>query len=123
MRFCPVGRISDIRNDPAGHLPCERISERTASRDGQRPARTIRDKVSVDISYTGDGWVTLPSGNWEVKKLAFKMTPEDPSRIGSEGESLFSPRLGVIVKTHRTGENPSAHSKGEDTTELISVEP
>ncbi len=104
-------------------LPCERIFERTASRDGHRPALTIRDKVSVDISYNGDGWITLSSGNWEVKKLAFKMTPEDPSRIGSEGESLFSPRLGVIVKTHRTGENPSAHSKGENTTELISVEP
>src|SRR5271169_351468 len=104
-------------------LPCESIFERTASRDGQRPALTIRDKVSVDISYTGDGWITLPSGNWEVKKLAFKMTPEDPSHIGSEGESLFSPQLGVIVKSHRTGENPSAHSKSENTTELISVEP
>jgi hypothetical protein len=55
--------------------------------------------VSFDISYTGDGWITLPSGNWEVKRLAFKMTPEDPSRIASEGESLFSPQLGVIVKT------------------------
>jgi hypothetical protein len=96
-------------------LPCESIFERTASRDGHRPALTIRDKVSFNISYTGDGWITLPSGNWEVKRLAFKMTPEDPSRIASEGESLFSPQLGVIVKTHRTGENTSAHSKAENT--------
>ena len=60
-----------------------------------------------------------------MKKLALKMTPEDQdrSRIGSEGESMFSPQLGVIVKTHRTGENSSAHSKSENTIELISVEP
>jgi hypothetical protein len=104
-------------------LPCESIFERTASRDGQRPALAIRDKVLVDISYTGEGWITLPSGNWAVKKLGFKMTPEDPSHIASEGESLFSSRLGVIVKTHRTVENPSARSKSESTTELIAVEP
>jgi hypothetical protein len=104
-------------------LPCETIFERTASRDGQRPALTTHNKVSVDIRYIGDGSVTLPSGNWQVKKLAFKMTPEDPSHLGSEGESLFSPQLGVIVKTHRIGENPSTHSKSENTTELISVEP
>ncbi len=104
-------------------LPCETIFERTASRDGQRPALTTRNKVSVDIRYTGDGSVTLPSGNWAVKKLAFKMTPEDPSRMVSEGESLFSPQLGVIVKTHRTGENPATHSTGENTSELIAVEP
>jgi hypothetical protein len=66
--------------------------------------------------------ITLPSGNWEVKKLAFKVTPEDPARVASEGESLFSPQLGVIVKTHRVGESASAQSTSETTTELISVE-
>jgi len=123
---CDFARLAGFwTSGTAAHvtLPCERIFERTASRDGHRPALTIREKVSIDISYTGDGSITLPSGNWEVKKLAFKMTPEDPSRIASEGESLFSPQLGVIVKTHRTGENASAHSKLESTTELISVEP
>lgn len=104
-------------------LPCETIVERTASRDGRRPAQTVRGKISLNVSYTGDGWITLPSSNWAVKKLAFKMAPEDPSRIGSEGESLFSPQLGVIVRTHQTGENPSAHAKSERTTELISFEP
>ena len=123
---CDFARLAGFLTSgttPHVTLACESIFERTASRDGQRPALTIRDKVSIDIRYTGDGWVMLPSGNWEVKKLAFKMTPEDPSRVGSEGESLFSPQLGVIVKTHRAGENPSAQSKSENTTELISVEP
>ena len=75
-------------------LSCGRIFERTASRDGLRPALTSRDKVSIDINYTGDDWITLPSGNWEVKKLTFKMTPDDPARIVSKGDSLFSPQLG-----------------------------
>jgi hypothetical protein len=104
-------------------LPCETIFERTADARHARPAVTTREKMSFDISYTGDGWITLPSGNWEVKKLTFKMTSENPSHIGSEGESLFSPLLGVMVRTHRTLENPSAHSKSENTVELISVEP
>lgn len=104
-------------------LPCESVFERTATRDGQRPALTIRGKVSFDITYTGDGSITLPSGDWQVKKLTFKMTPEDPARMAIEAESLFSPQLGVIVKTHRTGENASAQANVENTSELVSVEP
>src|SRR4029077_3660353 len=90
---CDFARLAGFLTSGTGAhvtLPCESIFERTASRDGQRPALIVRDKVSVDISYTGDGWIALLSGNWEVKKLAFKMTPEDPSHIGTEGESLFS---------------------------------
>ena len=124
---CDFARLAGfLTSGTTAHLTltCESIFERTASRDGQhRPALTTRGKVSIDILYTGDGRINLPSGNWEVKKLAFKWTPEDPSRMASEGESLFSPQLGVIVKTHRTGENTSAHAKAERTTELISVEP
>ncbi len=104
-------------------LPCDSAFQRTASRDGKRPALTSRGKVSLDIRYTGDDRITLPSGNWEVKKLAFKIIPDDRSGIASEGESLFSPQLGAIVKTRRTGENASTHSTGDRTTELISVEP
>jgi len=51
------------------------------------------------------------------------MTLEDPARIASEGESLLPPQLGVIVQTHRTGENVPAQSTSETTTEAISVEP
>ena len=123
---CDFARLAGFLTsgtNPHVTLPCDSSFERTASRDGHRPALTSRDKVLIDINYTGDGWITLPSGNWEVKKLTFKTTPEDLSRNASEGESLFSPQLGVIVKSHRTGENASAQSKSENTTELISVEP
>jgi hypothetical protein len=121
--FAQLAGFPTAGTTPHLTLPCDRIFERTASRDGRRQALVSRGKVSIDINYTGDDWITLPSGNWEVKKLTFKMTPEDPARIASEGESLFSPQLGVIVKTHRTGENASAQSTGESTTELIAVEP
>jgi hypothetical protein len=127
---CDFARLAGfLTSGTSAHvtLPCDHIFERTASiapaGDRQRPAMTIHEKVSIDVSYTGDGSITLPSGNWEVKKLAVKMTPEDPSRMAIEGESLFSPQLGVVVKTHRTGESTTAHSKSENTTELISVEP
>jgi len=123
---CDFARLAGfLTSGTTSHLtlPCEGTFERTASRDGQRPAMTTRDKVSIDILYTGDGWVTLRSGNWQVKKLAFKMTPEDPSGMASHGESLFAPQLGVIVKTHRTGENAATHASSENTSELIAVEP
>ena len=123
---CDFARLAGfLTSGTAPHvtLPCERIFERSASRDGHVPAGSIHEKVSYNITYTGDGWVTLPLGNWEVKKLAFKITPEDPSHAASEGESLFAPQLGAIIKTHLTGEDPSAHSKSENTTELISVKP
>ena len=76
----PRGTATILTSGTTPHvtLACESIFERTASRDGQRPALTIRDKVSIDIRYTGDGRVMLPSGNWEVKKLAFKMTRRTP---------------------------------------------
>ena len=123
---CDFARLAGFLTSattPPVTLQCESIFERTASRDGLRPALTTRARLSIDIRYTGDGRIALPSGNWQVKTLAFKTIPEDPAGIATEGESLFSPRLGAIVKTHRAGENPAAHSKGENTTELIAVEP
>ena len=115
--FVPVGRASHIA------LPCESIFERSASRDGQVPALTVRNKVTFDATYTGDGSVTLPSGKWQVKKLAVKLVPQDPGKASSDGESLFSPQLGVVIKTHMIANNPATHAKTESNSELISVEP
>ncbi len=115
--FLPVG------NAPHIALPCENIFERSASRDGRTAAQTNRDKVSFDITCTGSGWVSLPSGNWEVKKLAFKMMPADPTHGGSEGENLFSAQLGALVRTHLIGRNPAANSTTENTVDLIAVKP
>lgn len=115
--FLPVGAAPHVA------LPCETRFARSASRDGHIPPQTISGKISLDISYTGSDQVTLPSGNWEVKKLAIKMVPDDPTHPGNEGESLFSPQLGIAVKTHFTGHSSAAHATTESTSELISVEP
>lgn len=115
--FLPVGAAPHVA------LPCEMRFERSASRDGQIPPQTISGKISFDVSYTGTGWVTLPSGNWEVKKLAFKMLSDDTTRPSSEGESLFSPQLGAMVKSHLTTHSPTIQATIESTIELISVAP
>ena len=123
---CDFARLAGfLTSDTRPHvtLSCESITERSASRDPNRPPLTTRNKMSFAVSYTGDSSIALPSGTWEVKNLAFKSTPEDPSHITTEGENLFSPRLGVIVKTHLIGENASIQARSEGTTELISVEP
>lgn len=115
--FVPIGAV------PHTALTCETTSERPVSRDGHLPARSSHDKKTYDITYTGDGRVTLASGDWDVKKLLFKVTPGDPSNPVLEGESLFSPQLGVGVKSHLAGEVLSTHAKGEIRVELIAVEP
>jgi hypothetical protein len=115
--FAPVGTAPHVAFD------CEFGFESTASRSQSVPARSSHDAVTYDFTYAGDGWVTLPSGNWAVKKLAFKMTPKDPSHPGSEGESLFSPQLGAVVKTRSVGNNAANGATTETTAELISVEP
>lgn len=115
--FVPVGRMPHIA------LPCDMIFERSASRDGHVPPLTVRNKVTFDVTYTSDGSVTLPSGDWQVKKLVVKEVPDDPKHASSDGESLFSPQLGVIIKTHFTSNNPATHAKTETNSELISVEP
>lgn len=115
--FLPLGAAPHVA------LPCERRFERSASRDGHIPPQTISGKVSLDVSYTGSGWMTLPSGNWEVEKLAIKMIPDDPKQPMTEGEILFSRRLGVAVKTRVTGHNAAVQSTSESTSELISVAP
>lgn len=115
--FMPIGKAPHIA------LECETSVERTPSQRHNIAAQASREPVSYDITYAGDGWVTLPSGNWPVKKLAFKTTPKDPDHLAGEGETLFSPQLGAVIKTHAVGKTPAASSTTETTVELISVEP
>ena len=115
--FLPVG------SSPHVALSCQTVAGHSASRAGRLGAQTAEDTITYDITYTGSGWVTLPSGNWEVKKLAFKLTPKDPKHPAAEGESLFSPQLGALVRTHTVGMNPAARSTTENTSELIAVAP
>jgi hypothetical protein len=115
--FLPLGK------SPKVTLPCETNFERTASRDPQLQPLSVHNAVSMEISYAGNGWVTLPSGNWQVHKLNTKLVPKDPSHPTSETEALFSTQLGVMVRSHTIGTNPANQSTTENTVELISVAP
>ena len=115
--FLPLGRSPQVT------LPCDTGFERSASRDGRLPLLTSQETISLEISYTGSGWVTLPSGNWQVQKLTAKVIPKDPADPSSETDSLFSTQLGATVRAHTTATNPVAKSTIENTVELVSVAP
>jgi len=115
--FLPFGKSPQVT------LPCEMTFERSASRDGRFPVLTTDDAVSMEISYAGSGWATLPSGNWQVKKLDTKIVPKDPEHPASQTEALFSTQLGASVRTHTIGINPATKSAAENTVELVSVAP
>ncbi len=113
--FLPFGKSQQLG------LTCETTLERTASRDGNLPALATHEPVAIGVAYTGSGWVTLPSGNWQVQKFTATITPKEPGHASSESETLFSSQLGVAVRSHVVGQNPTAKSTTENTVELISV--
>lgn len=116
-KFLPVGAATQVT------VPCDTSFELAEMRNGRLSDHTLTSKISVEINYTGDGLATLPSGNWEVKKLAFKTTPADQGPRSSEGENLFSPQLGIIVQTRTVIHNTATKSTTESSFELIAVEP
>ncbi len=111
--FLPFGKSQQVA------LNCETTLERTASRDGKVPAMTTHEAVAIGIAYTGSGWVTVPSGAWQVQKFTATVTPKEAGHASSEAETLFSTQLGVPVRTHLVGH--LAASTTENTVELISV--
>jgi hypothetical protein len=115
--FLPFGKSQQVT------LPCETSFERSASRDGRLPLMTTHDTVSMEISYAGSGWVTVPSGNWQVVKMESKVVPKEPDHPSSDIESLFSTQLGATVRSHMMVTDSQAHTTIENTIELISVAP
>jgi hypothetical protein len=113
--FLPFGKTQQIT------LTCENAFERSASRDGNLPPLSTHEPVSMEIAYTGSGWVTVPSGSWQVQKYTTTMTPKEAGHQSSATETLFSTQLGVPVRSHLVGHVPAAQSTTESTVELISV--
>lgn len=115
--FLPFGKSQQVG------LTCETIVERTASRDGKLPALTSHESAAIGIAYTGSGWVTVPSGNWQVQKFTATITPKEAGHASSESGTLFSTQLGVPVRLHLVGHAPASQSTTENTVELISISP
>ncbi len=113
--FLPFGKT------PRVTLTCETGFERSASRDGKLPPLSTHEPVTMEIAYTGSGWVTVPSGSWQVQKYTTTMTPKEAGHQSSEAETLFSTQLGVPVRSHLVGHVPASQISTENTVELISV--
>ena len=113
--FLPFGKAQQVT------LTCDNAFERTASSDGKISALSMHEPVTMAISYTGSGWVTVPSGSWQVQKYTTTITPKEAGHQTSEAETLFSTQLGVAVRSHLTGHNPAAQATTENTVELIGV--
>jgi hypothetical protein len=113
--FLPFGTAQQVT------LTCETNFERSASRDGKLPLLSMHEAATMEIAYTGSGWVTVPSGSWQVQKYATKMTSKEAGQQSSEVETLFSTQLGVVVRSHLIGRLPASQTSTENTVELISV--
>ena len=113
--FLPFGKAEKVT------LTCETVFERSASRDGKLPPLSVREPVTMEIAYTGSGWVTVPSGSWQVQKYKTTMSPKEAGQQSSEAETLFSTQLGISVRSHLVGHLPASQSTTENTVELISV--
>lgn len=113
--FLPFGKAQRTT------LTCDTIFERSASRDGSLQPLSTHEPATMEIAYIGSGWVTLPSGSWQVEKYTTTITPKEAGHLSSEGETLFSTQLGVAVRSHLVGHNPATQATTENTVELISV--
>lgn len=113
--FFPLGKT------PRLTLSCHNIFSRTHSRIGTD--QTLDEPISVELSYIGPDKVTLPSGAWDVQKIALKFISGDVSHAAVQSESDVATKLGVAVKAHSVINNPSAHLTSDSTSELIAFKP
>lgn len=113
--FLPFGKTQQVT------LACETVFERSASRDGKLSPLSTHEPSTMEIAYTGSGWVTVPSGSWQVQKYTTTVKPKEAGHQSSEAETLFSTQLGVPVKSHLVGRLPASQTTTENTVELISV--
>lgn len=111
---------------PAGDAQHVALSCRaTVSRSGGSsvvgaPA-TSTEAITLDIFDFGLGQVQLPSGSWDVRRLKLNIVPKSGAQT-MEGETRFSEKLGVAVKTHWTI-TPNKDTLIDLDSELIEAKP
>jgi hypothetical protein len=115
--FTPIGK------SPAATLACQTTFERTGwSESGVKPI-TMSDSVSLEVSYLGQGRITLPSGEWDVRNLTMKQMSSREGRPGAVVETQFSDKLGAAVKTHVVADPMKGGIITDTETELIAASP
>ena len=111
--FLPFGKTPHLA------LPCHSVFSRTHSRIGTD--LTMPEEISLEFTYDGSGHLSLPSGDWDVEKIAIKFIPNDASRPTARSEVQVAPKLGVPVKTHTFVDNSTTHASTESDSELIAI--
>lgn len=115
--FFPLGKTKLLT------LTCRNVFSRSHSRIAGVSDQTQEEPLSVELSYVGADKLTLPSGEWDVQKVAIKYKPDDPAHPAAEGESDVADKLGVTVKSHTLVTNAATSLSSESTSELIAYKP
>jgi hypothetical protein len=115
--FFPLGKTPELT------LSCHNIFSRTHSRVAGQTDQTVEEPISVTLSSIGADKKSLPSGEWDVQKVAIKYVPDDPARPSAEGESDVAVKLGVTVMSHSLVVNKATNLTAESTSELIAYKP
>jgi hypothetical protein len=96
QRFFPLGHVADLT------VPCKQtLSLRPGPGSSLSPVDSTHD-MSAELIDNGAGHVTVPSGDFDVRKLTLKETSSNATPTVVTGDIAFSTRLGVAVKTHST---------------------
>jgi hypothetical protein len=115
--FLPIGK------SPKATLACETTFERSGlSASDVKPIK-ISDSVSLEVTYLGEGRTTLPSGEWDVRRLSMKQISSREDHPGAVVETQFSEKLGAAVKTRVVADPLKGGIVTETDTELIAVSP
>jgi hypothetical protein len=112
--FLPLGKVQHAT------IPCQNSTERSG---GSAKPTSGNSSLSLDVSYQGEARLTLPSGDWDVRKLSLKPILSTSAPASTHTEMQFSDKLGAPVKSHSTVEALKNKFETETDSELISVSP
>jgi len=121
--YRPLAGFFPIGKTPLLSLDCHNVFSRTRSRIAPMNDRTQDEPMAVQLSPLGADKLSLPSGDWDVQKVAIKYVPTDPSHPTAEGESDVATKLGITVKSHSMVSNKATNLTVESTSEMIAYKP
>jgi hypothetical protein len=103
-------------------LSCRASVSRSGGTTAAGAPATSTEPVTLDIFDFGLGEIQLPSGTWSVRRLKVDIVPKSGAQT-IEGETRFSEKLGVAVKTHWTATSGNNDSIIDLDSELIDAKP
>ena len=118
QRFLPLGHVADLT------VPCKQTLTLKPGPGSPVPPGDSTHDMSVELIDNGVGHVTVPFGDFDVRKLTLKETPSTANQTVVTGDIAFSTRLGIAVRTHATITAPPPSSVVIETdSELIAATP